>query len=107
MHFFTIGWKVSMSTLICRFSVHMEPQTGMWMGRRVGISIYALAYHPQTVVCLLWQVLFAFIPPTDFCGGWATFFVSLVFIGGVTAVVGAFARACSWPFVRQASRFFC
>jgi uncharacterized membrane protein len=58
----------------------------------------------QLFVGLLWQVLFAFIPPTDYCGGWATFFVSLVFIGGVTAVVAAFARACFRSFVRQASR---
>jgi len=36
-------------------------------------------------------VLFAFIPPTDYCSGWATFFVSLIFIGVITALVGAFA----------------
>jgi solute carrier family 8 (sodium/calcium exchanger) len=39
-----------------------------------------------------WKVLFAFIPPTDICGGWATFFVSLMFIGIITALVGAFAE---------------
>jgi solute carrier family 8 (sodium/calcium exchanger) len=39
-----------------------------------------------------WKVLFAFIPPTDMCGGWATFFVSLMFIGVITALVGAFAE---------------
>ena len=36
-------------------------------------------------------MLFAFIPPTDYCSGWATFFVSLIFIGVITALVGAFA----------------
>lgn len=39
-----------------------------------------------------WKVLFAFIPPTDYLGGWATFWVSLLFIGIITALVGAFAE---------------
>ena len=37
---------------------------------------------------IFWKVLFAFIPPTDYCNGWLTFGVSLVFIGMVTFVVG-------------------
>ena len=43
-------------------------------------------------VTIGWKVLFAFIPPTDIAGGWATFFVSLVFIGFITGLVGAFAE---------------
>jgi solute carrier family 8 (sodium/calcium exchanger) len=39
-----------------------------------------------------WKVLFAFIPPTDYLGGWATFWISLMFIGVITALVGAFAE---------------
>jgi len=38
-----------------------------------------------------WKVLFAFVPPTNFCNGWVTFYVSLVFIGVLTAVVGELA----------------
>ena len=41
---------------------------------------------------IFWKVLFAFIPPTDYCGGWMTFFVSLCFIGIVTGLVGAVAE---------------
>ena len=39
-------------------------------------------------VTIFWKLLFATIPPTDMCGGWATFGVALSFIGVVTAVVG-------------------
>jgi len=38
-----------------------------------------------------WKVLFAFIPPTCYLGGWATFVVSLIFIGLITAIVAEFA----------------
>lgn len=38
-----------------------------------------------------WKILFAFIPPTDYSGGWLTFFVCLIFIGILTAVIGDFA----------------
>lgn len=33
-------------------------------------------------------MLFAFVPPTAIAGGWLTFFVSLLFIAILTAVVG-------------------
>lgn len=35
-----------------------------------------------------WKVLFAFIPPPHYWGGWLCFFVSLGVIGVMTAVVG-------------------
>ncbi|CAF3193790.1 unnamed protein product [Rotaria sp. Silwood2] len=35
-----------------------------------------------------WKVLFAFVPPTSIAGGWLTFFISLVFIAILTAIVG-------------------
>jgi len=35
-----------------------------------------------------WKVLFAFVPPTSMAGGWLTFFVSLLFIAILTAIVG-------------------
>jgi len=38
-----------------------------------------------------WKFIFAFIPPTDFCGGWLSFCISLGFIGIITAVVGDLA----------------
>jgi len=35
-----------------------------------------------------WKVMFAFIPPPHYMGGWLCFFVSLVVIGIMTAIVG-------------------
>lgn len=38
-----------------------------------------------------WKGLFSVIPPARWCKGWISFFVSLVFIGAITAIVGEFA----------------
>jgi solute carrier family 8 (sodium/calcium exchanger) len=35
-----------------------------------------------------WKLVFAIVPPTTYCGGWAAFGVALAFIGGLTGVVG-------------------
>eukprot|EP01006_Ploeotia_vitrea_P020309 TRINITY_DN52579_c0_g1_i1.p1 TRINITY_DN52579_c0_g1~~TRINITY_DN52579_c0_g1_i1.p1 ORF type:complete len:963 (-),score=43.43 TRINITY_DN52579_c0_g1_i1:572-3460(-) len=40
---------------------------------------------------LPWKLLFALTPPTVIWGGWATFFVALIFIGALTAVIAEFA----------------
>jgi solute carrier family 8 (sodium/calcium exchanger) len=40
-----------------------------------------------------WKVLFALVPPTNYYGGWVTFVVALMFIGGVTALVDVVARS--------------
>ena len=37
-----------------------------------------------------WKITFAFIPPPMLLGGWPCFFVGLVLIGVVTAVIGLF-----------------
>jgi len=37
---------------------------------------------------LFWKLLFATIPPVDYCSGWATFSVALIYIGIITAIVG-------------------
>jgi len=39
-----------------------------------------------------WKVMHAIIPPTDYYGGWATFWISLMFIGGITVWVGDVAK---------------
>jgi solute carrier family 8 (sodium/calcium exchanger) len=41
--------------------------------------------------CIGWKLLFSFIPPPHFGGGWPCFCTSLCFIGAVTYVVGEFA----------------
>jgi solute carrier family 8 (sodium/calcium exchanger) len=39
-----------------------------------------------------WKLFFALIPPRRLANGWIAFFVSLAFIGPVTAVVAEFAN---------------
>ncbi|CAF3889572.1 unnamed protein product [Rotaria magnacalcarata] len=39
-------------------------------------------------LAFFWKVLFALVPPTAIAGGWLTFFVSLLFIALLTAIVG-------------------
>lgn len=43
------------------------------------------------LVCIGWKILFAFVPPPHYCGGWACFCLALGMIGIVTAIVGEFA----------------
>lgn len=38
-----------------------------------------------------WKLLFALIPPPDYAEGWVCFFIALIFIGGVTAIIGDMA----------------
>jgi len=37
---------------------------------------------------VFWKLLFAFVPPTEYFGGWACFSVSIIGIGLLTAVIG-------------------
>merc|ERR1711871_1722583 len=39
-----------------------------------------------------WKVVFALVPPTEYCRGWCTFWVSIAFIGVLTGIVGEFAK---------------
>ena len=39
-----------------------------------------------------WKLLFAFIPPVDYCNGWVCFFFALGMIAVMTAVVGDLAN---------------
>jgi hypothetical protein len=39
-------------------------------------------------VTVFWKLLFAFVPPFKWGGGWPAFCVSLAFIGGITVIVG-------------------
>jgi solute carrier family 8 (sodium/calcium exchanger) len=42
---------------------------------------------------LIWKILFAFVPPTDYFGGWACFVVSIALIGLLTGVIGDLASS--------------
>ncbi|XP_060938927.1 sodium/calcium exchanger 3 isoform X4 [Limanda limanda] len=51
-------------------------------------SCFDYVMHFLTV---FWKVLFACVPPTDYMNGWACFFVSIIIIGLLTAVIGDLA----------------
>lgn len=52
------------------------------------VSLFEALTH---FACIGWKVLFAFIPPLDWAGGWPAFFIALTFIGSITAVVAEVA----------------
>jgi len=43
------------------------------------------------IITLPWKLLFALVPPSDYCGGWVCFFCALGMIGFVTAIIGDIA----------------
>uniref|UniRef100_A0A8C3S7X1 Calx-beta domain-containing protein n=1 Tax=Chelydra serpentina TaxID=8475 RepID=A0A8C3S7X1_CHESE len=51
-------------------------------------SCFDYIMHFLTV---FWKVLFAFVPPTEYWGGWACFLVSIALIGMLTALTGDLA----------------
>merc|ERR1719300_77232 len=60
--------------------------------------IDAMSFEDEDTVAMImhcltfpWKILFAALPPTDYYGGWATFFSSLAAVGAVTFVVGDLA----------------
>jgi len=44
------------------------------------------------IAALPWKLLFAFVPPVDYCGGWSCFCASLLMIAVVTALVSDMAN---------------
>ncbi|XP_068947886.1 sodium/calcium exchanger 3 isoform X1 [Petaurus breviceps papuanus] len=51
-------------------------------------SCFDYVMHFLTV---FWKVLFACVPPTEYCHGWACFVVSILIIGVLTAIIGDLA----------------
>lgn len=43
------------------------------------------------IITLPWKLLFALVPPSDYCGGWVCFVCALGMIGLVTAIIGDIA----------------
>mmetsp|Transcript_16001 Transcript_16001/g.35810 ORF Transcript_16001/g.35810 Transcript_16001/m.35810 type:complete len:776 (-) Transcript_16001:78-2405(-) len=50
-----------------------------------------LADYLMHFISMPWKLLFACVPPVDYCGGWATFVASLLMIAGITALVSDLA----------------
>uniref|UniRef100_A0A8C3J784 Solute carrier family 8 member A2 n=1 Tax=Calidris pygmaea TaxID=425635 RepID=A0A8C3J784_9CHAR len=53
-------------------------------------SCFDYVMHFLTV---FWKVLFACVPPTEYCNGWACFGVSILLIGVLTALIGDLVAA--------------
>jgi solute carrier family 8 (sodium/calcium exchanger) len=43
------------------------------------------------IISFVWKLLFAFVPPPSILGGWLSFFIALVFIAVLTAIIGDLA----------------
>ncbi|XP_061737148.1 sodium/calcium exchanger 1-like isoform X2 [Nerophis ophidion] len=47
--------------------------------------------HVLHFLTVFWKLLFALVPPTDYCRGWPCFLVSIIIIGVLTAIIGDLA----------------
>jgi len=56
----------------------------------LGVTAKDWTFH---FVSLPWKLLFAFVPPPSYCGGWVCFCCALVFIGAVTALISDLASS--------------
>jgi len=54
-------------------------------------SVSCMGYFVHTIA-LPWKMFLAFIPPTSYAGGWATFWCSLAITGAITFVIGEVAE---------------
>eukprot|EP00927_Polykrikos_kofoidii_P045613 TRINITY_DN39647_c0_g1_i1.p1 TRINITY_DN39647_c0_g1~~TRINITY_DN39647_c0_g1_i1.p1 ORF type:complete len:846 (-),score=129.44 TRINITY_DN39647_c0_g1_i1:58-2595(-) len=50
-----------------------------------------IVWWSSQIISCPWKVFAAFVPPVDYCGGWACFVMSLIMIGAITAFVGDLA----------------
>jgi len=80
-------------------NVHAKIETHTWLEQFRGAmtiesedgeppSAFALAMHFLTFI---WKVIFAFVPPTEYGGGWWCFGISLFFIGCIVYIVAELA----------------
>jgi len=60
-------------------------------GSKTGSSSAGVQEWTVHFIAFPWKLFFSFIPPTTYFRGWLCFFVALVFIGVVTAVIADFA----------------
>jgi len=91
-----------MSALYVNGSAPDEPNPASEGGRsmQAGVTLSEIssaveqpsaADYAMHFITLPWKLLFALVPPTDYCGGWLSFMCSLLMIALVTAIIGDMA----------------
>ncbi|KAL5108452.1 Sodium/calcium exchanger 3 [Taenia crassiceps] len=58
-----------------------------------GVKMPSCMDYVMHFLTVFWKVLFAFVPPTEYAGGWVCFVVSIIVIGFLTAIIGDLASA--------------
>ncbi|KAH6925561.1 hypothetical protein HPB50_007132 [Hyalomma asiaticum] len=85
----TSSWKEQFIEAIT--VVADDDEEGGEDGDEVTVRMPSCSDYVMHVFTVFWKVLFAFVPPTDYWGGWACFVTSILLIGVLTAFVGDLA----------------
>lgn len=85
----TSSWKEQFIEAIT--VVADDDEDGGEDGEEVAVRMPSCSDYVMHVFTVFWKVIFAFVPPTDYWGGWACFVTSIVLIGVLTAFVGDLA----------------
>lgn len=90
----TVKHIVDRAIALIGYNAHMiQLSSANWRSQfsdavTVGVENPSVLQRIGFGLALPWKLFFAIIPPTTFCGGYLCFFVSLFFIGLLTAFVG-------------------
>lgn len=79
-----------MESISLKFTKDDDEENGE-EGDEVTVRMPSCSDYVMHVFTVFWKVLFAFVPPTDYWGGWACFVTSILLIGVLTAFVGDLA----------------
>lgn len=85
----TSSWKEQFIEAIT--VVADDDEDGGEDGEEVAVRMPSCSDYVMHVFTVFWKVIFAFVPPTDYWGGWACFVTSIILIGVLTAFVGDLA----------------
>ncbi|XP_077521422.1 sodium/calcium exchanger 3 isoform X3 [Amblyomma americanum] len=85
----TSSWKEQFIEAIT--VVADDDEEGGEDGDEVTVRMPSCSDYVMHVFTVFWKVVFAFVPPTDYWGGWACFVTSILLIGVLTAFVGDLA----------------
>lgn len=70
-----------------------EGEEGGEEGEEEGEKLPSCMDYVMHFLTIFWKILFAFVPPTDYWGGWLCFTVSISMIGVLTGVIGDIASS--------------